>query len=259
MRASKLLLAGMLCLALVACGRATLYSDLSEQQANEIVAALQHAGVGADKQVSDRKGAGWEVRVASGEFPRAMDVLAAEGLPREQFASLGELFRKEGFASSALEEKARYMHGVSQDLANTLSRIDGVVTARVHIALPERDPLGGTELEPSASVVLFEQEGANLRERETSIKGIVKDGVEGLRDINNVTVAIFPGKHMPELAEGDTQLVQNAGLVATDQGPLPLVLSVVATALLTLLAASVWRRPQRGGAAQADSAGARAR
>jgi type III secretion protein J len=63
-----------------------------------------------------------------------------------------------------------------------------VVEARVHIALPERDPLGGSNQDSSASVVVFEQPGANVRDRETDIKVLIKDSVEGLDDINKVSV-----------------------------------------------------------------------
>ena len=58
----------------------------------------------------------------------------------------------------------------------------------MHIALPERDPLGGNTQDSSASVVIFEQPGANVRDRETDIKVLIKDSVEGLDDINKVSV-----------------------------------------------------------------------
>jgi type III secretion protein J len=43
----------------------------------------------------------------------------------------------------------------------------------------------------SASVVIIERPGANLELRETDIKAIVTDGIEGLKDINRVTVKFF--------------------------------------------------------------------
>ncbi|MFC4729886.1 type III secretion system inner membrane ring lipoprotein SctJ [Coralloluteibacterium thermophilus] len=249
---ARFLVLALGCVVLVACGRTTLYSDLSEQQANEIVAALQAVGLDARKELSRRKNAGWEVQVPQGHFPEAMDVLAARGLPRERFSNLGDLFAKEGFASSALEEKARYIHGMTQVLEDTLSRIDGVVTARVHIALPERDPLGGNTLQPSASVVLFEESGGSLRERETSIKGIVKDGVEGLRDINNVTVAIFPARQLPESTQARVGAVPSASMAGFSSSPLALAIGIGVTAILTMLGTSLWLRPHRGGRGRSE-------
>ena len=74
-----------------------------------------------------------------------------------------------------LEEKGRYQCSLQQELSRTLSEWTGVVDARVHIALAERDPLGGTSQDSSASVVIFEEAGANVRARETDIKMVVKD------------------------------------------------------------------------------------
>jgi type III secretion protein J len=184
LRLAAVVLAGAL---LVGCGRAPLYSQLDEQQANELMAALLDSGIQADKAPSPSK-TGWEIRVGRSDFPYAMQVLRSRGLPRAQYASLGEIFKKEGFASSAVEEKARYIYGLQQELARTLSLMPGVVDARVHIALPDRDPLGGDTIDSSAAVMIYEQAGANVRDRETDIKVLIKDSVEGLDDVNKVTV-----------------------------------------------------------------------
>jgi type III secretion protein J len=180
-------LALVACMVLAACGRTALYSQLEEQQANELMGALLAAGVDAEKGPSPSK-SGWEVRVDRDDFPYAMQVLNSRGLPRAQYATMCDIFRKEGFASSATEEKGRYICSLQQELSRTLSRFDGVVEARVHIALPDRDPLGGANHDSSASVVVFEQPGANVRDRETDIKVLIKDSVEGLDDINKVSV-----------------------------------------------------------------------
>jgi len=177
-------LAGLL---LAGCNGAALYSDLDEQQANEVTAALQGAGIGAEKAPAANK-KGWEVRVGSNDFPHAMQVLHDRGLPRARYASMCEIFKKEGFASSAIEERARYQCSLEQEIAHTLSQIPGVVDARVHIAMPERDPLGGDSKVSSASVMIFERPGSDLSNTETAIKVTVKDGVQGLDDVNKVTV-----------------------------------------------------------------------
>jgi type III secretion protein J len=179
-----------LCLTVVGCSGTALYSELDETQANEITAALLQSGLAAEKKQSLSKTA-WEVQVPSADIPYAMQVLDARGLPRERHASMCEIFKKEGFASSSVEEKARYICSLNQELSRTLSRIDGVVEARVHIALPDRDPLGANAGESSASVMIFERSGAKLRDRETDMKVFVKDSVEGLDDVNKVSVKFF--------------------------------------------------------------------
>jgi len=173
---------------LAACSSADLYSKLSEKQANELIAALQSAGIPADKRTKDSKV--WTVRVGQADFARAVDTLRAEGLPRDEFESLGRVFRKEGFVSSPLEERARLIYGLSQELSNTLSSIDGVVVARVHLAVPERDPLSDRPQSASASVMVKHRPGVNMSQHIGQIKALVVNSVEGL-SYDHVTVSLF--------------------------------------------------------------------
>lgn len=178
------------CLLLAACSGATLYNELDEQQANEVMAALLASGVPAEKAPSTTKN-GWEIQVDRSDFAYAMQVLDSRGLPGHSRVSLCEVFRKEGFASSALEERARYKCGQQQELEATLLKIDGVVDARVHVAIPEDDPLGNDARQASASVVIYELPGYELRNRETDVKVLVVDGIEYLNDPNRVSVKFF--------------------------------------------------------------------
>lgn len=186
----RCLVVALVAFALAACGRTPLYANLDEQQANQVQGALLEAGIDADKRPADNK-KGWTIEVAKDVFPQAMQLLKAKGLPSAPFESMGKVFRKEGFVSSPLEERARYLYAIAQELEHTIEQIDGVVRARVHIALPEPDPIGDKGKSSSASVVIIEREGARLRDRETDIKAIVTDAVEGLENVNKVTVKFF--------------------------------------------------------------------
>jgi type III secretion protein J len=180
----------MLALGLAGCARTPLYTELSETQANQVQAALLSAGIDAQKAAM-AKAKGWSITVNRPDIPRAMSVLTAAGLPRLPSRTLGELFPKEGFVSSPLEERARYVYALSQEVEHTLMQLDGVVEARVHIAIPERTVLDDKPPSASASVVIIERPNAGLESRETDIKAIVTDGIEGLNDINRVTVKFF--------------------------------------------------------------------
>jgi type III secretion protein J len=180
------LAAGML----AGCSRSPLYTDLTETQANEVQAALLSAHIDAQK-AQMTKAKGWSIVVAHDDIPNAMAVLGAAGLPRQALRTLGDIFPKESFVSSPLEERARYIFALSQEVQQTLMQLDGIVDARVHIALPERSLLDDKPQSASASVVIIERPGANLEMRETDIKAIVTDGIEGLKDINRVTVKFF--------------------------------------------------------------------
>ncbi len=179
---------------LAACGEQELYAQLSQRQANDMTAVLRSSGIEADKK--QRDGGTFAVLVPRESFSPAMDVLRAHGLPREGYDTLGQVFKKEGFGSSPLEDRARLNHALSQEMANTLSSIDGVITARVHLSLPERDPLADKPLPSSASVFIKHRAGVDLNARVGNIKSLVVNALPSL-SYENVTVALFQAEPLP--------------------------------------------------------------
>lgn len=146
-----------LCLLLTGCGQQTeLFSGLSEQDANDVIASLAEQHIEADKHSAKT---GIVVAVDSAEINRAVRVLDAAGLPRRARSSLGEIFKKEGVISTPLEERARYIYALSQELEATLSQIDGVVVARVHVVLPER-VAPGEPVQPASAAVFIKHTAA---------------------------------------------------------------------------------------------------
>ena len=181
--------------ALAGCSGQELYRDIDEREANEMVAVLMRAGIESSKAPGE-KGT-FTVEVSQTEFARAVDVLRQNGLPRDQYESLGTVFKKEGFTSSSLAERARLVFGISQELSSTISQFDGVVEARVHLALPEADPLTGAANPPSASVFVKYREGFDLPAQTAAIKALVTNSVEGL-DYDKVSIAMTEAKTPPE-------------------------------------------------------------
>jgi type III secretion protein J len=192
--ARRAALAPLLGLALLAgCSNQELYSQLSERQANEMVAVLRGSGIDAEKKVQDGK---FSVLTSKGDFSQAVRTLNAQGYPRENFDSMGKVFKREGFVSSPLEERARLMHAMSQEISNTIASIDGVVTARVHLVVPERNPLIDKPQPAAAAVFIKHRPDRNLSGQISQIKALVVNSIEGL-SYDNVTVALFPAEGMP--------------------------------------------------------------
>ena len=181
-------------LLVAACGKVELYAKLTETQANEMAAVLQNAGIAAEK--SNGGEAGFSLSAPQEDFARAIQTLKAQGYPKDEFASLGSVFKKEGFVSSPLEERARLVYGLSQELSNTVSQIDGIVQARVQLAMPEADPLSDKIKPSSASVFIKYRPGSSPEKQVGAIKSLMVNAVEGLT-YQNVTVAMFPAQPLP--------------------------------------------------------------
>ncbi len=178
-------------LALVGCGQAELYTGLSERDANDMVAVLRSAGLDAEKSTKDGKS--WTLTTSKSEFAQSVSLLEAKGLPRGRFESLGTVFKNDSFISSPAEDHARLVFGLSQELSSTISTIDGVVVARVHIATPDPDPMAETQKLPSASVFIKYDPHVDLSSQVGSIKSLVANSVEGL-PYDRVSLVLSPAR-----------------------------------------------------------------
>lgn len=167
----------------------TLFSGLEESQANSVMAALLDADIRCVKGPGDE--GTWNVDVDETKFAAAVNLCERKGLPRRRFMGVGEVFKKSGMVSSPSEERIRFMDAVAQDLSRTISMIDGVVDARVHVVLPENDPFAKNMLPSSAAVVIRSRWDAALEETVPQIKSLVKNSIEGL-SFEKITVTIFP-------------------------------------------------------------------
>ena len=118
---------------------------VDERSANEAVAALERAGIGAEKLPDETAagggGAGFTIRVARGDGGRAVDLLRALGLPRPAPRGFAQTYGQPSLIPTASEEHARYLDALAGEIERTLESADGVVNARVHLVLAEADPL----------------------------------------------------------------------------------------------------------------------
>ncbi len=225
-------------LLLGACSNQELYTQLSERQANEMVAVLRSAGIEADKTVREGK---FSVTTSRNDFSQAVRTLNAQGYPRESFDSMGKVFKREGFVSSPLEERARLMHAMSQEISNTIANIDGVITARVHLVVPERNPLVD-KLQPAAAAVFIKHRAdRNLASQTSQIKALVVNSIEGL-SYDNVTVALFPAEVMPGDKAAPAAPATDKPQASQAALPLPLMAGGAGGALALIGGGVLWMR-----------------
>ena len=120
-------------LLLAAC-QSELYSNITESEANEMLAVLIQHGLGARKTAAGDER--FNISVSEDEVLRALQVLREAGLPRTQRSTMGQVFARSGIVSSPFEERIRFVYALGEEVSGTLEQIDGVLSARVHIVLP---------------------------------------------------------------------------------------------------------------------------
>src|SRR5262245_28542674 len=119
------------------CSQQQLYSKLPEREANEMMAVLAKRGISCTKSAGEE--GTWNLTVPGASFADAVETLASLGYPKDEYADMGKVFQKSGLVSSPSEERIRFIYALSQELSKTLSEIQGVLSARVHIVLPNND------------------------------------------------------------------------------------------------------------------------
>ena len=223
-----------------------LHRQLSEQDANEVIAELADKHIRAQKVPAKD---GVVIRVNVADISRAVRTLEAVGLPKVARATMGDTFRKEGVISTPLEERARYIYALSQELEATLSNIDGVIVARVHVVLPERVAPGEPVQPASASVLIKHDPRLEPDSIRARVRRMVASSIPGmstaLDNAQKLTVVFVPASVYQEqqrLIYFGPFLIpeEDVGFWRTSVGLL------IAGAILTLVAVLFWRiRVQR--------------
>lgn len=235
------------CLLVLSACKIELYRDLTAREANEMVAILLDNGIAAERRV-DKSGLATVV-IDENRFADAVHLLKGAGYPRETFTNTGEVFSNDSMIASPREERARFVYALSQELAETISQIDGVVNARVHLVLPDNSPFRQDRVRSSASVFIRHAESADIGMLVPEIRSLVANGIEGVV-YDNVSVALFPTALTDRPSGGNQGTSTLAGLFPTNGTTLnwlmaaSLLAGVGGVALAGILYL-VWRRTNR--------------
>jgi|YelNatPaOPRAMG01_1025707.scaffolds.fasta_scaffold01323_12 type III secretion protein J len=181
MAKGRLLIAALGCAFLVCllsgC-KVELYTNLQEDEANAMMALLLTHNIPCEKVPGQEQT--FTLMVDEKKIASSLELFQDYGYPRPKFKTLGEVFKKEGMVSSPMEERVRFIYALSQELAGTISNIDGVVSARVHIVLPDNNPLSEKTLPSSASVFIKHRPDLDVASLVPRIKSFVAHSIEGL-------------------------------------------------------------------------------
>lgn len=155
-------------------------SDVDQEDANEAVLSLGKNSIAARKDTL--QDGSYSVSVANKDELIALEVLKDAGVPQGKFASFGEVFKKDGYLSSPLEEHGRLIYALNQKIADMLSSIDGVTLVKAQVSIPMGDDsLWANSLQKSsASVLIKYRQGARIDMYSNRIKLLVSNSVPGL-------------------------------------------------------------------------------
>ena len=188
---------------LAACSqKATIVSNVQESQANEVILKLEEHGIETEK-IQNKEAV--SVSVQKEDMSRAMELLHEWGLPKKLNNNLGSIFKKDGLISSPLEERARYVYALSQELEQSLGKIDGVITARVHVVLPETDRFGTLNQQASASVLIKHRRDVVMSRYITQIKKFVLNSIPGLT-LDHISVTTFVSQNK-DMVQGHEEYI----------------------------------------------------
>ena len=160
---------------------------IDERSANEATAALERAGIGAEKLPDEGAAAGsgatYTIRVARADGTRAVDLLRALGLPHDRRRGFAETYGQPSLIPTPSEERARYVDALAGEIERTLESADGVVSARVHLVLEENDPLA-TDAKPrttARAAVLLKARPGMAPFSDADVQKLVAGSVAGLQ------------------------------------------------------------------------------
>ncbi|PZQ48490.1 MAG: flagellar M-ring protein FliF, partial [Micavibrio aeruginosavorus] len=154
-----------------------LYSDLSSMDSGAMVAKLEEAQI--PYEVSSD---GTRIEVPDTEVGRARMLLAEAGLPNG--GSLGyELFDKQsGFGTTNAVQNINALRALEGELSRTISTLEPVRSARVHLVLPQRELFARETRPASASVALGLRPGKRIeQEQVAAIQSLIASAVPELK------------------------------------------------------------------------------
>ncbi|MBX9764636.1 MAG: flagellar M-ring protein FliF [Pseudomonadaceae bacterium] len=174
-----------------------LYGSLDGMDASQVMETLAAADI--KYTVEPNSGA---LLVKADDLARARMRLAAAGVsPRDNSVGFEILDQEQGLGTSQFMEATRYRRGLEGELARTVSSLNNVKAARVHLAIPKSSVFVRDERKPSASVLVELYSGRGLEPSQVmAIVNLVASSVPEM-DKSQVTVVDQKGNLLSDIQE----------------------------------------------------------
>lgn len=159
---------------------AVLMAGLEPEDAAAVTAALDESGVPYQLE-----GGGSTVLVPQDVVQAQRLAVAAKGLPAGSTKNGWAAFDQQGLTSSSFQQQVAYQRALEATLAGSVGEIDGIRSAQVHLALPEKR-LFTDDAEAARASVLVDTGGTLPTDTVDAITHLVASSVPGLapRDVS---------------------------------------------------------------------------
>lgn len=248
----KLLLVGAL-LVLSGCVE-ELQHDLPEQDANDIMALLIDKGIGARKTKEEQGNEPrYMISVPRQDYATSVRLLREYSLPRPLAGGFGDFRKGKGMIPTQTEERAMWYEAVSGEIANALNKVDGVLEARVIVALPEQTDLTQPDQKPKASASVFVKYRPDSEGKpplsEDKVKQFVVSGSTVEIDPKNVSVILTTPTVNEEGQDPKTRMQEVLGLTmtASSASTFKMMMGAVSLMIVAMAGLLTWTFLRGGG------------
>ncbi len=175
---------------------APLFTGLAAADASSVTDQLTTDGV--PYQLTD---GGATILVPQGSVYSERLKAAANGLPSSNEGGYS-LLDQMGVTSSEFQQNVTYKRAIEGELAKTIQAMDGVQTASVQLAIPEKTVFVSEEKDPTASVFIATKNGAQLSSDQVqAIVHLTSAAVEGMQP-TDVSVVDSKGQTLSAVGTG---------------------------------------------------------
>lgn len=187
----------------------TAFTSLSPEDASAMSEKLKEDGI--PFQLTN---GGTTIEVPKEKIAETRVGLASSGLPKGGTTGY-ELFDKQSFGATDFSQRVNYQRALEGELSRTISELEEVESARVHIALGKESVFVDKEKPATAAVIMKLRAGSEITGRQG--KGIVRlvaGSVEGLKP-DNVTLTDISGNLLT--AENGSSFEDDGGSANSNQ------------------------------------------
>ncbi len=177
-----------------------LYSELSQSDAAAISSYLEKNKI--KFKISPE---GDSIMVSGASIPKLRLEMANKGLPKGDGVGF-EIFDKSNINISDFNQKINYTRALEGELARTISSLESIKSAKVHLVLPKKSIFKDEDEEAKASVIITTHYGEQLNDSQINgIQHLVASAIQGLKP-SGVQITDQDGRSLVKSTDAESLL-----------------------------------------------------